>query len=76
LAPRDGALLDNILDFTTYSIVTCIWIYVSSVVSQQWLIPIIIMITISSSYQFCKLNAKSDDYFFVGFPSYWNVIVM
>ncbi|MDE4965652.1 phosphatidylcholine synthase, partial [Francisella tularensis subsp. holarctica] len=53
-----------------------IWIYVSAVVSQQWLIPIIIMITIASSYQICQLNAKTDDYFFVGFPSYWNVILM
>lgn len=76
LAPIDGALLDNIIDFTTYSIVPCIWIYVSSIVSDQWLIPVIVMITISSSYQFCQLNAKTDDNFFVGFPSYWNVIVM
>ena len=76
LAPLDGSLLDNIIDFTTYSIVPCIWIYVSTIVSQQWLIPIIIIITISSSYQFCQLNAKTNDHFFVGFPSYWNVIVM
>ncbi|OEZ33155.1 phosphatidylcholine synthase [Francisella endosymbiont of Amblyomma maculatum] len=76
LAPLDGSLLDNIIDFTTYSIVPCIWIYVSAIVSQQWLIPIIIMITISSSYQFCQLNAKTNDHFFVGFPSYWNVIVI
>lgn len=76
LAPLDGALLDNIIDFTTYSIVPCIWIYVSGIVSQDWLIAIIIMITISSSYQFCQVNAKTDDHFFVGFPSYWNVIAM
>ncbi|MGQ4003266.1 phosphatidylcholine synthase [Francisellaceae bacterium CB52] len=76
LAPLDGALLDNIIDFTTYSIVPCIWVYVSSVVSTDWLIPIIIMITISSSYQFCQMNAKTDDHFFVGFPSYWNVIII
>jgi len=76
LAPLDGALLDNIIDFTTYSIVPCIWIYVSSVVNPDWLIPIIVMITISSSYQFCQMNAKTDDHFFVGFPSYWNVIVI
>ncbi|APC91052.1 MULTISPECIES: CDP-alcohol phosphatidyltransferase family protein [Francisella] len=76
LAPLDGALLDNIIDFTTYSIVPCIWVYVSAVVSQQWLIPVILMITISSSYQFCQLNAKTSDHFFVGFPSYWNVIIM
>ncbi|MFT4694097.1 MAG: phosphatidylcholine synthase [Francisella sp.] len=76
LAPLDGALLDNIIDFTTYSIVPCIWIYVSSVVNADWLIPIIVMITISSSYQFCQMNAKTDDHFFVGFPSYWNVIII
>ena len=76
LAPLDGALLDNVIDFTTYSIVPCIWIYVSSVVSTGWLIPSTIMITISSSYQFCQMNAKTDDHFFVGFPSYWNVIVI
>lgn len=76
LAPLDGALLDNIIDFTTYSIVPCIWIYVSSIVSKEWLIIVIIMITISSSYQFCQPNAKTDDNFFVGFPSYWNVIVI
>jgi len=34
------------------------------------------MITISSSYQFCQLNAKTNDHFFVGFPSYWNVIAI
>ncbi|MED7787470.1 phosphatidylcholine synthase [Francisella sp. 19X1-34] len=76
LAPLDGALLDNIIDFTTYSIVPCIWIYVSGVVSQEWLIPTVVMITISSSYQFCQPNAKTNNNFFVGFPSYWNVIVM
>ncbi|ASG68572.1 phosphatidylcholine synthase [Francisella halioticida] len=76
LAPLDGALLDNIIDFTTYSIVPCIWIYVSGVVSQEWLIPVVVMITISSSYQFCQINAKTNNNFFVGFPSYWNVIVI
>lgn len=76
LAPLDGTLLDNIIDFTTYSIVPCIWIYVSGIVSMEWLIPAIIMITISSSYQFCQMNAKTDDNFFVGFPSYWNVVVI
>lgn len=76
LAPLDGALLDNIIDFTTYSIVPCIWIYVSGIVSQEWLIPVVVMITISSSYQFCQTNAKTDDHFFIGFPSYWNVMAM
>ena len=76
LAPLDGALLDNIIDFSTYSIVPCIWIYVSGVVSEEWIIAIIAMITISSSYQFCQPAAKSADNFFVGFPSYWNMLII
>ncbi|AJC49375.1 phosphatidylcholine synthase [Allofrancisella guangzhouensis] len=76
IAPLDGALLDNIIDFTTYSIVPCVWIYVTDTVSHEWLLAIISIITISSSYQFCQPNAKTNDHFFVGFPSYWNVIIM
>ncbi|KEI34692.1 phosphatidylcholine synthase [Francisella sp. W12-1067] len=76
LAPLDGGLLDNIIDFSTYSIVPCVWIYVSNIVSHEWLLVAIVLITISSSYQFCQPNAKTKDCFFVGFPSYWNVIVI
>jgi phosphatidylcholine synthase len=27
-----------------------------------------------SSYQFCRVDAKTDDHFFLGFPSYFNVV--
>jgi phosphatidylcholine synthase len=76
IAPFDGALLDNIIDFLTFAIVPCIWIYVANIVPESWVIPVIVMITIASSYQFCQPNAKTDDHFFVGFPSYWNIIVI
>ena len=29
---------------------------------------------VASSYQFCRSDAKTDDHFFLGFPSYWNVV--
>jgi hypothetical protein len=28
----------------------------------------------ASSYQFCRVDAKTADHFFLGFPSYWNVV--
>src|SRR5690606_21112924 len=31
---------------------------------------------LASSYQFCQDDAKTDDNFFKGFPSYWNVVVL
>ena len=29
---------------------------------------------VASCYQFCRTDAKTDDHFFLGFPSYWNVV--
>ena len=29
---------------------------------------------LASSYQFCRVDAKTDDHFFLGFPSYFNVV--
>ena len=34
-----------------------------------------ILITLASSYQFCQSDAKTDDHYFKGFPSYWNILV-
>src|SRR5690606_26867288 len=29
---------------------------------------------LASSYQFCRTDAKTEDHYFLGFPSYWNVV--
>src|SRR5215212_10214771 len=29
---------------------------------------------LASSYQFCRVDAKTDDHYFLGFPSYFNVV--
>ena len=29
---------------------------------------------VASCYQFCRSDAKTEDHFFLGFPSYWNVV--
>jgi len=30
---------------------------------------------LASAYGFCQMNAKTADNFFLGFPSYWNIVV-
>jgi phosphatidylcholine synthase len=30
---------------------------------------------LASAYGFCHKNAKTADHFFLGFPSYWNIVV-
>ena len=32
------------------------------------------VVNLASCYQFCRSDAKTDDHFFLGFPSYWNIV--
>ena len=29
---------------------------------------------LASAYGFCQVEAKTDDHYFLGFPSYWNIV--
>jgi phosphatidylcholine synthase len=33
-------------------------------------------VLLSSAYGFASLDSKTDDYFFTGFPSYWNIVAV
>lgn len=71
----DGALLDNIIDYQTYVIVPAIFLYEASLLPASVTIAGIAMVVLSSAFQFCQSDAKTDDNTFKGFPSYWNVVV-
>jgi len=75
----DGALLDNILDYLNYVVVPALFMIEAEVLPAGFAYPIAFAILITSAYQFTQVDAKTDetnDYFFKGFPSYWNVIVL
>jgi phosphatidylcholine synthase len=71
----DGALLDNIVDFLTYVFAPVVLLlqggYLPGGTGGQ---VVAAMPLVASSYQFCRVDAKTDDHFFLGFPSYWNVV--
>lgn len=74
--PRiDGALLDNIVDFFNYTIVPAFFLIVTGLVPTNWRLFCVIVIILSSAYQFTQVDAKTSDHFFKGFPSYWNIAV-
>jgi phosphatidylcholine synthase len=73
-APRlDGRRLDDIVDFLNYVIVPVVFLLACGLLPHwAWaLLPIL-----ASSYGFSHEAAKTDDHFFLGFPSYWNVIAI
>lgn len=71
----DGALLDNIIDYQTYVLVPALFLYEAKLLPESVMVLGLAFILLSSAYQFCQSDAKTDDHTFKGFPSYWNVIV-
>jgi len=76
-APKiDGALMDNIIDYFTYVIVPALFFYESDVLPPGWGIVIACAILLASAFQFSQTEAKTEDHFFTGFPSYWNIVAI
>jgi phosphatidylcholine synthase len=70
----DGARLDDIIDYLNYVVVPCLLLLRAELLPKQdelWLAAIPL---IASAYGFCRTDAKTSDHFFLGFPSYWNVV--
>ncbi|MFO7539773.1 MAG: CDP-alcohol phosphatidyltransferase family protein [Chloroflexota bacterium] len=71
----DGALLDNIIDYLTYVLVPALFVYEAGLVPDALALFSAVVMVLTSAYQFCQADAKTEDNFFKGFPSYWNIIV-
>ena len=71
----DGARLDDIIDFLTYAFAPMVLLYTCGFLPEGTSGAIFATIPLlASSYQFCRTDAKTADHFFLGFPSYWNVV--
>ncbi len=71
----DGALLDNIVDYLTYVVAPVYLVIRAGLVAGTVGLAVAGLVLIASAYQFCQANAKTPDNFFLGFPSYWNLVV-
>jgi phosphatidylcholine synthase len=71
----DGARLDDIVDYLTYAFAPMVLLWTGDYLPDGQLGAIVATLPLlASSYQFCRTDAKTADHFFLGFPSYWNVI--
>lgn len=71
----DGRRLDDIVDFLTYTTLPLLLIWRARLLpeGQDWalLLPLL-----ASAYGFSQVSAKTDDGYFLGFPSYWNLVAL
>ena len=71
----DGARLDDIVDYLNYVIVPVFFAVERGLLPEGWEIWVAAAPLLASAYGFCHAGAKTADFFFTGFPSYWNVFV-
>ena len=69
----DGSALDNFIDFHTYASVPLFLLWRAGTLTDglAWLLMLPLL---ASAYGFSQVNVKTDDGFFLGFPSYWNIV--
>ncbi|QFI14385.1 phosphatidylcholine synthase [Borrelia sp. CA_690] len=72
----DGTLLDNITDYLNYTFIPVIFFYLGEFIEEKYKLAICIGILLSSAYQFSRTDAKTNDNYFRGFPSLWNLFVI
>lgn len=71
----DGRRLDDLIDYNTYTTLPLLLIWRAELLpaGRSWwlLLPLL-----ASVYGFCQTQAKTADNFFLGFPSYWNIVAL
>jgi phosphatidylcholine synthase len=69
----DGRRLDDVIDFQTYAFLPLLLLFRAHILpgsQEAWLLAPLL----ASAYGFCQVAVKTDDGYFLGFPSCWNVV--
>jgi phosphatidylcholine synthase len=69
----DGGALDNLIDFQTYVTLPLLLLWRAGALPGHlaWLL---LLPLLAAAYGFSQVNVKTADGFFIGFPSYWNIV--
>jgi len=71
-----GQKLDDVVDYLTFVFVPAVIVWRAGLVTGAWTIPVVAAILLSSLFGFVSEDAKTEDHFFTGFPSYWNIVAL
>lgn len=73
----DGATLDNIVDYLNYVAVPAfLMIRAGLLVAGNAGLASAAFVMLASAYGFGRVDAKTVDWYFRGFPSYWNLVAL
>jgi phosphatidylcholine synthase len=72
----DGRRLDDIVDYVTFVFLPVAFLYHSGSLPPGWGWLVASAVLASSAIGFAATDAKTDDHYFTGFPSYWNIVAL
>jgi phosphatidylcholine synthase len=72
----DGDRLEDIIDYLNYVMVPCLLLIRANLLPPQDAVWLVAFPLLASAYGFCQKQAKTADHFFLGFPSYWNIVAL
>ena len=70
----DGDRLEDIIDYLNYVLVPSWLLIRADLLPHNDALWLAAMPLLASAYGFCRKEAKTPDHFFLGFPSYWNIV--
>lgn len=71
----DGDRLEDIIDYLNYVLVPAYFLIRARLLPEADAFWLAALPLLASAYGFCQKEAKTSDHFFLGFPSYWNIVV-
>jgi phosphatidylcholine synthase len=69
----DGRRLDDLIDFLTFTSLPLLLVWRGELLPKGWE-PWLLFALLASAYGFSQAEAKTPDGYFLGFPSYWNIV--
>jgi phosphatidylcholine synthase len=69
----DGRRLDDLIDFLTFTSLPLLLVWRAEILPRGWE-PCLLLALLASGYGFSQVEAKTPDGYFLGFPSYWNIV--
>lgn len=71
----NGKTIDYVVDFVNYAVVPAYFFYSANLVEANWNLPLTFLILLVSAIYYGVEGMVSDDYYFIGFPVMWNVVI-
>lgn len=68
----DGSMLDNVIDIFTYA-----WVPIFIIEKLTSLnVVFVVFPIVAALYAYGQVNMKTEDNYFLGFPTYWNIVAL